>query len=398
VTAVVVIGGGPAGLSAAIGFARQGVSTCLVERKSWPVDKACGEGLLPNGVGLLEQLGVSGSELERDGHRVAGIRYYGHSGVTASAEFEHGRAIGLRRVQLSSLLEARARAYPCLEIVTGQSARLRALPGGGFEVGIGDRLLRPRLVVAADGLGSRVAASVGITTETGTERRWGARQHFDGDPWTDHVEVHFARGCEAYITPLAGGVNVAFLWDAARVGVSGGAPVVDALIERLPRLARGLAGRKRVGRPSAAGPFSRRPRERARDGLVLIGDGAGYVDPLTGEGVGLALTQAHLLEELIARPMGQGAAGDLVSHRDLVRFLAAVDRATRSNRQLTRFLLSAASRPRLVDRMIAALARDPELFRHCLAANMGERDAWRVPLLSLLRLPGAFVGVPGWGS
>jgi flavin-dependent dehydrogenase len=392
---VVIVGGGPAGLAAAIGWAKAGASTCLVERGTFPVDKPCGEGLLPNGVALLERLGVGPTELERVGRPIAGIRYLGRVGVSAEARFEHGRAVGLKRVDLSSLLLSCARRYERLEIVEGYAASLGTRPGGGVDVAFGGRRLSPRLVVIADGLGSRTARTIGIAFRAAAPKRWGARQHFAGEPWTDHVEVHFGDGFEAYVTPVQDGVNVAILWDQSRAAFDPGRPVIEVAVERLPRLAKRLMGWTVIDRAQAAGPFRQQPRERSRDGVVLIGDAAGYLDPLTGEGVGLALVQAALLVETVAPRLARVPVGRAISRAGLRPFLSAVDRATRSHRLLTLFLLRAAARPALAERIIAALDGDVRLFRHCLAANMGERALWRVPLQSLLRLPRVVRPIPG---
>ena len=119
-----------------------------------------------------------------------------------------------------------------------------------------------------------------------------------------------------------------------------------------------------------------------------MGDAAGYVDPLTGEGVGLALMQAAIFEDLVARPLArQGNRKEPVAKGALEPYVRAVRRAGAPNHQLTRLLLGLSSRPAVVERVIRALRDDPGFFRHCLAVNMGERPLWRVPVWSLLRLP-----------
>src|SRR4029079_18477972 len=100
-------------------------------------------------------------------------------------------------------------------------------------------------------------------------------------------------GLEAYVTPVDDGVNVAWLWTKGAVDVARGEAVTEAFGRRIPALARRLSGRSATDRPQAAGAFRRRPRERARTGVLLVGDAAGYLDPITGEGVGLALLQAE---------------------------------------------------------------------------------------------------------
>ncbi len=375
---VVIVGGGPAGLAAAIACARGGVSTVLVERRAFPVDKPCGEGLLPTGVAALERLGVPRAAIDRAGVAIAGVRYCTSRGRMAEGAFDDDRGVGLRRVDLSSLLVAEARRLTSLEIISGAVADVRLAGGERPCVAIGRDRLRPRLVIAADGLSSHVRRSLGIGTIVGRPRRWGVRQHFDGEPWTDYVEVHFGDGIDAYVTPLRDGVNVAVLWDEARAGVDRGAPVAATLVARMPRLAARVAARRPVGRARAAGPFHQRPRERARDGLLFAGDAAGYIDPLTGEGVGLALQQAEVFERCVV-PHLQTRESGAVPVDVLAACLRAGDAASRAHRQLTRLMLRLARHPSLVERVVALVGNNPALFRHCLDVNMGRRSLWAAP-------------------
>jgi flavin-dependent dehydrogenase len=379
---VVVLGGGPAGLAAAIASASAGITTCLIERRTFPIDKPCGEGLLPNGVALAIGLGIRRENLERVGRPIAGIRYLSPSGATAEGLFAGPAGLGLRRVDLSRVLLARARECAGLQVLSGCAAALSPRPEGGYEVRAAGASLRPRLVVIADGLGSRLARSIGIPTIVCGPRRWGARQHFGGTPWSDRVEVHFADGCEAYVTPLAEGLNVAVLWDAERRRWPAGESVIDRALDLFPSLRERLAGLAPLDRASAAGPFHQRPASRAADGVVLVGDAAGYIDALTGEGVGLALLHAALFGAFAGRVLGRGGGG-VVPRVEIDAFVRQVDAATRPNRQLTRTLLRLSRHPSLVERVIRLLAASPALFEHALAANMGEREAWRIPVASL---------------
>lgn len=386
--AVVVIGGGPAGLATAIGFARANVRTLLVERRTFPIDKPCGEGLLPNGVAALERIGLDRAAVARAGQPISGIRYESARGRVADLAFEAESGLGLRRTCLSSLLAGYARSLPALDIRTGVTAAVRvdSKPRPTPIVTIGDDEIAPRLVVAADGLHSGVRRMAERPPRDMSPRRWGVRQHYEGPPWTDRVEVSFADGVEAYVTPLVDGVNVAWLWDRDRAAVGAGPDLVPSLTARLPRLAARLSGRRAIGPALAAGPFFQRPPRETGDGLVCVGDAGGYVDPLTGEGVGLALRQAEIVVRELTPHLTAADRDDVVPAHLVAACRRAIDGACRSNRQLTRLLLFLARRPALVERAVAALARDPALFRHCVDANLGRRDVWRVPPASLVRL------------
>jgi flavin-dependent dehydrogenase len=390
---VVVIGGGPAGLAAAIVLARRGVETVLVERGEFPVDKPCGEGLLPNGVAALERLGLARTELEPHGHPIAGIRYVSQAQRIAETRFVGATGLGLRRTELSRLLHARATALPALRIASRTRAEVRLIEGERPEVTMGDERLRPRLVIGADGLTSHVRRSCGIPIVIHSDRRWGMRRHFDITPWTDHVEVYFANDVEAYVTPLERGINVACLWRQEHANAEPRHGAFEAFIRDVPALARRLAGASPTDRALASGPFRQQPVERSRDGLLLMGDAAGYVDAITGEGVGLALAQAEVLEQAVAPLFAatRSAAAPVITAAQLRPYLADSDAACRSNRDLTRLLLMLSRHPWMVERVIRALSRDPALFQHCLRANMGLTSLWRLPMKSVLTVVRAMI-------
>jgi flavin-dependent dehydrogenase len=158
--------------------------------------------------------------------------------------------------------------------------------------------------------------------------------------------VHWGDGLEAYVTPVtADSVGVAFLGADC-----GGGP--DHLLERFPAL------RARLGapasRPRGAGPFAIDVTRRTRGRVALVGDAAGYVDPLTGEGVALALCAGEALAAALAEGRLEG-------------YERAWARLTRRHRVLTRLVLKLASRPALRQRALSGLARRPEAFAGLLA-------------------------------
>jgi flavin-dependent dehydrogenase len=377
---VVVIGGGPAGLAAAIVCATHGQRTLLVERRSLPVDKACGEGVLPNGVAALERIGIDRKRIIADARVIPGIRYFSPRGRTAAASFGDHPALGVRRVDLSRLLSAHARTRSGLEIITGQAAQTAVDESGRPVVRVGGTTVRPKLIIGADGLHSRTRSSLGITARPGRRTRWGCRQHFDGEPWTRSIEVYFGHGFDFYVTPVTRGVNVAVLWDARAVTMPEGPSPVTALIAKVPALAHRLASLRPADRARAGGPFDVRVRRPWRAGALLLGDAAGYLDPLTGEGVGLALEQAALLRHTVIPALGRTPHGAVVASAALAQFTRAIRTQSRPNRRLTRLLLRAARHPALLERIVAALGSHPALFAHLVEVNMGRRNLWSVPM------------------
>lgn len=381
---VVVIGAGPAGLSAAISLGERGLSVLVCEHAERPSEKPCGEGLLPSALDELARLGVDEGSVLRAGHVLRGVRYVSPLGVTAEGSFGDRAGVGLHRRELQRLLRRRAEDTAGVRF---HQATARVLAGAeGCTVRLPEELVSPRLVVAADGLASRARRDAGLAWEHPGRPRYGARQHYALPPWSDHVEVYFHRRGEAYVTPIAPGeLNVAVLWPGERgAPVKGGESLMPSLLERFPELARRLRGAEPRGRAQSRGPLHVQVPRRARDGLILIGDAAGYLDAITGEGVGLALAQSRLLARHVT-PLFATTRGS-ISAAALAPYLREVRQRERAHAQLTRALLWLRASPRLLEQVVHALSRDPALFRHLLHANQGRAEPLALPARSAWQL------------
>lgn len=265
-----IAGGGPAGLAAAILGARAGLDVEVWEPREGVIDKACGEGIQPAGVEALARLGV-----RPDGLPFVGIHYAdaADASLFAHGTFPRGHGLGVRRTTLHAALREAAGA----ERIAFRAERMTELP-------------RARWVIGADGLGSSVARA--INEDIGIGGRLGVRRHYRVAPWSDRVEVYFASGAEAYVTPVARDeVGVALLF-SGRAGF-------DELLPRFPLVRAKLGDAEPCSKTRGAGPFERRVRTKARGNVLLVGDAAGYVDPLTGEGVALGLQTAELAIDCI---------------------------------------------------------------------------------------------------
>lgn len=358
-----IAGGGPAGLALGILAARRGFSTVLLEKRTLPCDKPCGEGLMPRGVAQLKALGVLDRLGPADAHPFVGIRYVQEDGTAAEARFPDGRpGLGIRRVALVEALAAAARA-------AGVEVRERCPVLGHRRrdaevlLASGSGELSARLLVAADGLASPLRRAEGLDRPAGGPRRFGLRQHFAVEPWSPFVEIHFADHLEAYVTPAgARRVGIAFLWEDGRIS---GRIDVPALLHRFPALKARVAGAAADSTPWGAGPLERVAIARTADRLALLGDAAGYADALTGEGLSLAFTCAAALADLLPAALAAGATAE-----SLRPYEAAAARAYRPYLLLTRFMLEVARRPFLRRRLVATLRRAPWLFQRALAALM----------------------------
>ncbi len=279
-TDVLVVGGGPVGLAAAIGARQAGLDVALLEPRRGVLDKACGEGLMPGALGELERLGVSVAISQS----FVGIRYV-EPGRSVAARLRAPGA-GVRRTELHRALSERARA------VGVRRLEGRAGPVRQDEAGVETAGQRARWLLGADGLHSPLRRRLGVERSSWRTPRLGVRRHFRQAPWIDHVEVHLARDAEAYVTPVAPDeIGVALLYRGPR-----GRRFEDVLAA-FPTL------RGRLGAPCSgergAGPFARPARRRRVGRALLIGDAAGYLDPLTGEGLHLGLASARLAVDAI---------------------------------------------------------------------------------------------------
>jgi menaquinone-9 beta-reductase len=358
---VAIVGGGPAGLAVAIHAARHGLSTMVFERQTWPVDKACGEGLLTAGLKELEALGARRHLTPEDCSPIVGIRYLQEDGTQVEAHLPTPGGLGIRRLGLIRALELTAREAG---VELRQQCNVRSVVRHPDEVLLtlaSGEELSAGFLVAADGLASPLRRAQGLEgpEEPAENRRFGLRQHFRVTPWTDFVEVHFARGVEAYITPAGRErVGVAFLWGGSQLD---GKISFQHLLQRFPRLEQRLAGAATDSRARGAGPLLRNVKNRTLDRFVLVGDAAGYVDAITGEGLTLALRSAAALGRILPDALARGAGRET-----LLPYERAVHAYFRRYAFFTHLLLTLSRYPRARHHVIRGMARLPITFKKML--------------------------------
>ncbi|MGA9525111.1 MAG: NAD(P)/FAD-dependent oxidoreductase, partial [Myxococcaceae bacterium] len=274
-----------------------------------------------------------------------------------------GGGLGVRRTALSAALHEVARAQGA-NVMPGTLVRSVTRQHDRVVVRTDDRELEAAILVGADGLHSRVRREAGLEGSPQPIRRFGMRRHVRVPPWSDDVEVHFTDGVEAYVTPCGPDrVGIAFLFEHGRVP-----PRVrfELLLACFPRLSQRLAGAEFESETRGLGSLWHQPRARVVDRLVLLGDAAGYIDALTGEGVSLALQGAEALATVLPDAMARG--GDRLA---FLPFERACDQLWRRYALLTRSMLALARRPMLRRAVVRGLARHPATFNRLVAAALG---------------------------
>jgi flavin-dependent dehydrogenase len=272
---VAIVGAGPVGLVSAIAARMAGLTVVLVEQRQGVIDKACGEGLMPGALPILERLGVAVA-----GRSILGITY-NQDARTVTHRFAGHPGRGVRRTALHEALTARAAELGVVRVVARVDA-IEQTPGGVTVGGVAARYL-----LACDGLHSTVARLVGLSRPAPKwRRRYGIRQHYRMSPWSDTVEVYYGPTAELYVTPVdEDEVGVAML-SARQVDF-------DDAVAAIPRLAERLEGMPLASSRRGAGPFRQRTRARTAGRVLLVGDSSGYVDAITGEGLRLGFAQAE---------------------------------------------------------------------------------------------------------
>jgi menaquinone-9 beta-reductase len=342
---VCVIGGGPAGLAAAIALRRQGFTVTLTDCAVPPIDKTCGEGLLPDSIAGLDELGVaipSGV-----GFRFRGVRFTdGESSVVA--DFPNGAGIGLRRTVLHNLLVERAQ-----EVGVSLSWGAKGTRAGAAGILMNEAMMKPQLVVGADGQNSQIRRDAGLDKRKREVRRFGFRRHYSLRPWSAYMELHWGKRCQLYITPVsANEISIALLSSDPKLRLN------EALMN-FPEIRSRLASAEPSSAQTGSLTVSRKLARVCRPGVALIGDASGSVDAITGEGIGLSFRQAVAL----ARAFKAG---------NLSRYEREHQALSRRPRFMGAVLLRLGQHDSIRRRVLANLARHPDIFASLLAIHVGE--------------------------
>lgn len=340
-----VIGGGPAGLVAAIALRRKGLKVTVADGGEAPGDKACGEGILPTGLSALERLGITLDSAE--GRAFRGVRFV-NARSSADATFPSRAGLGMRRIALHrQLVRAAERAGVNLFWHTPASYI------SDNHVHLGNKKFHADWVIGADGYNSRVRRWAGLALRKNPSPRFAYRQHFACKPWTDHVEVHWAAQAQLYVTPVsADEIGIVVLSRNSRLRVKEALRLFPKIFEKLT-----ACESTTTERGAATGNLVLRAVHAGR--VALLGDASGTVDAITGEGLSLAFQQAEALADAIA----QG---------NLAHYGAAHSRLYRRPLWVARQLLLLENYSWLEKRVLQAFAADRKLFQRMLAVHLDD--------------------------
>lgn len=342
---VCIAGGGPAGLAAALALRQQGFTVTVADCAVPPIDKACGEGLMPDSLAALRRLGV---ELDvKEGHPFKGILFSdGRSTVTAN--FPNGNGMGVRRHHLHELLVKHAEAAK-VNLIWG--ARHVRLEDGSISVD--GQAIPARFIIGADGLKSGIRDSAGLEAVKRERRRYGFRRHYRVTPWSDYVELYWGPRGQIYITPVgAKEICVAFISRDSKLRL-------DEALEDFPFLHRKLADAEHASHEMGALSVSRSFKRIYKEGLALLGDASGSVDAVTGEGMCLAFKQAEALAHALrAENLGQYAK----RHKEIGA----------KPHMMASLMLTMEQHSEIQRRALVSLAKRPQLFESLLKFHVGE--------------------------
>jgi menaquinone-9 beta-reductase len=355
---VLIVGGGPAGLASAIAVARQGLHVEVIDAMKPPIDKACGEGLMPDSLEALAAIGVSNLDQvlsTTENHLLRGIRFIGDrtspNPVTTEAAFPQAPGRGIRRTILHQILLDRAASLG-VRFHWENSVQSIAPAADSTLVHSNRQILRARFLIGADGPSSRVATWAGLTEASIQSRRIGLRQHYTIAPWTDFVEVYWSNVGQAYVTPNSSHeVCVAFIANK-KIASS------EAALSHFPALQRQLATSQPNGPARGSITLGRKLHRVTHGNIALVGDASGSVDAVTGEGMALCFRQAAALSLALRA-------------NDLALYQQAHRRIQRLPSLMSRSLLLMDRSPRLRDTVLRTFQRTPWLFERLLQMHIG---------------------------
>jgi flavin-dependent dehydrogenase len=384
---LIIVGAGVAGSASAILLGQDGYRVLLLDRAVFPRHKTCGEGIMPEGVRILESLGLLPALLDQGGVKIQGLRFRSQAGVWAQADFpplagEPAYSVVIRRYELDHLLLQRAKGLPSVTVREGftvtdaiyEAGAIHGVVGHPTGKRDGAETLRAPLTLAADGMNSRFHGRYGITKRVRRRQRWGISGHLHGvEDVRPYIEVLYHGEYEIYLAPISGDLMlVAILLEKKALGAFRGnlTSSYHEFLKSDPALGPRIRHSEVVPPVGGRGPLGFTVAPVYLPGLLLIGDSAGFLDAITGEGMTLALKCVQATMPIIRRTFETGNFG----HKVLGQYPAERDRTIHDISKLTQLMLDVSRSGLLTNRAIRRLSRDEELFQKLIGIAAGTSE------------------------
>ncbi|HZI93156.1 MAG TPA: NAD(P)/FAD-dependent oxidoreductase, partial [Patescibacteria group bacterium] len=365
---VAIVGAGPAGCAAAMALRRQGRTVALLEKARFPRDKICGDFLTPGCVARLQELGSEEVEAVTP-TRLRGMRIT-FDGTEVLSDFPPARhGWSMSRRSLDAALARRASMMGACLVEELRVENFGREEDGwqwieGSHPDGARRRWRARLLVEAGGRHGLIGRRLGWRNDDPRLTRYALWSHMENMRGLgDRGEMHVFDGGYVGVAPLQGAADrglanvtmvlTASRWSRARADIRG--YFLD-LLRSHPELGRRVADAGLVTPLRGIGPLACSASRLTGDGLAMVGDACGFVDPFTGEGIFMALESARLMAEAVA-------AGSLD------RYESAWRAAFSSKLRLCRLLQIVIARPWLARYVARALGSRKDLADRMVGAT-----------------------------
>ena len=367
---ILIVGGGPCGLMTAIILGTAGHKVTLIEKKDWPVDKVCGEGIMPPGIKVLRKYGVLDKIDKALSRKFHGITFIDNSKI--SADFNDDYGIVIRRTELSRVLYEKAlsvnvKLLPKTELVSLDNSDLKVTANVRNE-----RTETPYVLgefdytIGCDGLRSKVRKLAGLEYKLlRNQNRIGARIHYQINPWTPNVEVHWNNGIECTVAPTSENcVEFIFCWNKDKIKFDKNFEMHEKLLSFFPDLKEKLKNCKNLSSLEMTGNFAQQVIVPIKDKVILLGDASIFYDPITGEGLTLAFKQAEILANHLAN----------FDNNDVKKqFLSEINYIVNNYLKITSLALFLSDYPFFRKVVFSIVQYIPGIFQFFLAANICEK-------------------------
>ncbi|MCP4537921.1 MAG: FAD-dependent monooxygenase [Chloroflexi bacterium] len=396
---IIIVGAGIAGTASALALAPEGYRILLLDQATFPRHKPCGEGIMPQGVAILESLGILPKILAQGGIQVRGVRFRSTEGIWAGGDFPSAGAkaaygVVMQRHLLDHLLVQQVKTFPNVTVREGFKVMEALWDGSTIQGIVGHPVgeskqketFRASLTLGADGMLSVFHKRYGIQRNYLTRKRFGITGHLSGVAGMgEFIEVMMQTDGEIYAAPCDGDVTlVALLFEKKEMRRFGG-NLAQGYVDYV-KSARGFGERasksELVPPVLAVGPLGFTVEPITLPGLMLIGDSAGFLDPITGEGMTMALKSVEAAVPVIKKALATGNFGTEI----LARYTEERARIIKDVFKLTQLMLDLSRLPWVANRAIRRLSEDQALYQKMLGVVTGTNRYEDIKLQDKLNL------------